>query len=302
MGVRIKRAEKYGFCSGVRVADIKVRRFAQAGGKGAILGQVVHNERVVADLERLGVRTVHTMEEVREPVIVFSAHGVPPSFHAKAKAMGLEILDTTCKFVYDIHKEAQRALQAGMHLVFIGEPHHREVIGYTHDLDPARYHIIQTLEQAQAVDWAAYPPIKVLFQTTLNADDYEEVVRYIERCNPNTVRADTICYATKENQQAARKLAQDPEVDLILVVGGKNSANTRHLFEICSRSKRSYFIQGAEDLQAEWFVGVRCVGLTAGASTPDYVLDEVEVRIAQLTSAPGDAASTLLTQPSSLKP
>lgn len=302
MGVRIKRAEKYGFCSGVRVADIKVRRFAQAGGKAAILGQVVHNERVVADLERLGVRTVQAMEEVREPVIVFSAHGVPPSFHAKAKAMGLEVLDTTCKFVYDIHKEAQRALQAGMHLVFIGEPHHREVIGYTHDLDPASYHIVQTLEQAQAVDWAAYPAIKVLFQTTLNADDYEDVVRYIERCNPNTLRADTICYATKENQQAARKLAQDPEVDLILVVGGKNSANTRHLFEICSRSKRSYFIQGAEDLQPEWFAGVRGVGLTAGASTPDYVLDEIEARIAQLTSTPGDAAPALLSQPSGLKP
>jgi len=292
MGIRIKRAEKYGFCSGVRVADIKVRRFAQQGGKAAILGQVVHNERVVADLERLGVRTVQAMEEVREPVIVFSAHGVPPSFHAKARALGLEILDTTCKFVYDIHKEAKKALEQGMHLVFIGEPTHREVIGYTHDLDPATYHILQTLEQAQAVDWRVYPAIKVLFQTTLNAEDYEEVVRYIEGQNPNTFRADTICYATKENQEAARRLAQDPEVDLILVVGGKNSANTRHLFEICSRFKPSYFIQGAEDLQAEWFAGVGCVGLTAGASTPDYVLEEVEARVYALTGPPAGEEKT----------
>jgi 4-hydroxy-3-methylbut-2-enyl diphosphate reductase len=292
MGTRIKRAEKYGFCSGVRVADIKVRRFAQQGGKAAILGQVVHNERVVADLERLGVRTVQAMEEVREPVIVFSAHGVPPSFHAKARALGLEILDTTCKFVYDIHKEAKKALEQGMHLVFLGEPTHREVIGYTHDLDPATYHILQTLEQAQAVDWRVYPAIKVLFQTTLNAEDYEEVVRYIEGQNPNTFRADTICYATKENQEAARRLAQDPEVDLILVVGGKNSANTRHLFEICSRFKPSYFIQGAEDLQAEWFAGVGCVGLTAGASTPDYVLEEVEARVYALTGPPAGEENT----------
>jgi 4-hydroxy-3-methylbut-2-enyl diphosphate reductase len=153
-------------------------------------------------------------------------------------------------------------------------------------LDPATYHILQTLEQAQAVDWRIYPAIKVLFQTTLNAEDYEEVVRYIEGQNPNTFRADTICYATKENQEAARRLAQDPEVDLILVVGGKNSANTRHLFEICSRFKPSYFIQGAEDLQAEWFAGVGCVGLTAGASTPDYVLEEVEARVYALTGPP----------------
>lgn len=286
MGVRIKRAEKYGFCSGVRVADIKVRRFAQGGGRGAILGQVVHNERVVSDLEKLGVRTVQAMEEVKEPVIVFSAHGVPPSFHAKARALGLEVLDTTCKFVYNIHGEAKKALEQGMHLVFIGEPNHREVIGYTHDLDNSSYHIIQTLEQARAVDWRQFPAIKVLFQTTLNAEDYEEVVRFIERQNPNTFRADTICYATKENQEAARKLAQDPEVDLILVIGGKNSANTRHLFEICVRLKRTYFIQGAEDVRSEWLSGVRCVGLTAGASTPDYVLEEVEAKILALTSSP----------------
>ncbi|MCS7182058.1 MAG: 4-hydroxy-3-methylbut-2-enyl diphosphate reductase [Thermoanaerobaculum sp.] len=285
MAIRIKRAEKYGFCSGVRVADIKVRRFAQGGGKAAILGQVVHNERVVADLERLGVRTVQRMEEATEPVIVFSAHGVPPSFHERARKLGLQILDTTCKFVYDIHKEAARALAAGMHLVFIGEPHHREVIGYTHDLDPTCYHVIHSLEQAQAVDWSQYPALKILYQTTLNAEDFEDVVRYIEAQNPHTQRADTICYATKENQDAARKLAQDPEVDLILVIGGKNSANTRHLFEICQRLKPTYLIQGAENLRPEWFTNVTCVGITAGASTPDYVVDEVEAAIGQLVEA-----------------
>ncbi|MGC8917516.1 MAG: 4-hydroxy-3-methylbut-2-enyl diphosphate reductase [Thermoanaerobaculum sp.] len=285
MEIRIKRAEKYGFCSGVRVADIKVRRFAQSGGKAAILGQVVHNERVVADLEKLGVRTVQRMEEATEPVIVFSAHGVPPSFHQKARELGLEILDTTCKFVYDIHKEAKKALEAGMHLVFIGERHHREVIGYTHDLDPACYHIVQNLEEAAAVDWSVYPAIKVLFQTTLNAEDFEDVVRFIEARNPNTFRADTVCYATKENQEAARKLARDPEVDLVLVIGGKNSANTRHLFEICQRWKPTYLIQGPENLRWEWFANARCVGITAGASTPDYVVDEVEEAIRNLSQA-----------------
>lgn len=277
--MKVKRAEKYGFCSGVRIADIKVKRFAAAGNRGAILGQVVHNERVVAEMNALGVRTVNAIEEVEEPTIVFSAHGVPDSFHARAKARGLGILDTTCKFVYDIHHESRAALADGYHLLFIGDPDHREVIGYTHDLDPASYHIVKTMDQAQAVDWSGYPRLKVFYQTTLNADDFEDVVRWIEARAGTLSRADTICYATKENQDAARALAHDPEVDVIVVVGGKRSANTKHLWEICVESKPSYLIQGMEDLDPRWFRGAATVGITAGASTPDYVVDEVQQKL-----------------------
>jgi 4-hydroxy-3-methylbut-2-enyl diphosphate reductase len=280
--MKVKRAAKYGFCSGVRVADIKVKRFARGGGRGAILGQVVHNERVVEEMAGLGVRTVKTMDDVAEGVIVFSAHGVPPSFHDGARRRGLEVLDTTCKFVYDIHHASQTARAAGAHLVFIGDPGHREVIGYTHDLDPALYHIVHTVEQAQAVDWSRYAAITIFYQTTLNAEEYEDVVRTIENANPKAVRADTICYATKENQDAARALASDPEVELVLVVGGKHSANTRHLHDICARFKPSFLVQGVEDIDPAWLEGVVCVGLTAGASTPDYVIDEVEQRLREL--------------------
>jgi (E)-4-hydroxy-3-methyl-but-2-enyl pyrophosphate reductase len=276
MALKIKRAAKYGFCSGVRIADLKVKRFTAKGGKGAILGQVVHNERVVEEMEQLGVRTVHALEQVREPVVVFSAHGVPPSTHEAARGMGLEILDTTCKFVYDIHRAAKKALEEGAHLVFIGDPKHREVIGYTRDLAEGAYHILHTVDQARAVDWSLYPAITVFYQTTLNADQYEDVVQAIEGANPHTRRADTICYATKENQEAAKRLAEDPEVQAVLVIGGKHSANTRHLHEICSLYKPSYLIQDARDIDAAWFAGLETVGLTAGASTPDYVVDEVE--------------------------
>jgi len=278
--MRIKRAEKYGFCSGVRIADLKVKRFASTGGRGAILGQVVHNERVVEEMNRLGVRTVEEIDAVQEPTIVFSAHGVPPSFHDRAKSTGLKVLDTTCKFVYDIHRESKQALEQGFHLVFIGDPKHREVIGYTHDLDPALYHIVSTIEGAEAIDWDQYERLKIIYQTTLNSEEFEDVVQTIERRARHVQRADTICYATKENQDAARVLASDPEIDLILVVGGKKSANTKHLWEICREAKRSYLIQGADDLQRDWFQGVAVVGVTAGSSTPDYVIDEVEERIA----------------------
>jgi len=280
--MKVVRAAKYGFCAGVRIADKKVKKFAAAGNRGAILGQVVHNERVVEEMERLGVRTVESLDEVDSGAIVFSAHGVPGSFHERARGRGLKILDTTCPFVYDIHDEASVALAEGAHLVFIGDPKHREVIGYTRDLDPASYHVLTTVEEARAIEWSRYARLKIFYQTTLNADEYEDLARYLEAQSPEVRRADTICYATKENQEAAHALGRDPGIDVILVIGGKRSANTRHLWEICQRYKPSHLIQGAADLRDEWFDGAAGVGLTAGASTPDYVVDEVERAVAAL--------------------
>ncbi len=280
--MKVKRAAKYGFCSGVRIADLKVKRFAAGGGRGAILGQVVHNERVVEEMEGLGVRTVEQIDAVSEPTIIFSAHGVPPSFHDEAKSIGLKVLDTTCKFVYDIHRESKEALDEGFHLIFIGDPQHREVLGYTNDLDPSSYHIVSTIAGADAVDWSEYDKLKVFYQTTLNAEDFENVVQAIERRAQRVERADTICYATKENQDAARVLATDPEVDLIIVIGGKKSANTKHLWEICRDTKPSYLVQGVSDLDRTWFAQARVVGLTAGSSTPDYVIEEVEQAISAI--------------------
>jgi (E)-4-hydroxy-3-methyl-but-2-enyl pyrophosphate reductase len=281
--MKIKRAEKYGFCSGVRIADMKVKRFAAKGGRGAILGQVVHNERVVAEMEALGVRTVERIDSVTEPAIVFSAHGVPPSFHERARGQGLEVLDTTCKFVYDIHRESKTALEEGFHLIFIGDPRHREVIGYTGDLDPSTYHVVSAEKDLDGVDWTRYPKLKVFYQTTLNAEEYEPLVRQLEDRASRVERGDTICYATKENQDAARKLALDPDIDVIIVIGGTKSANTKHLWEICREEKPAYLIQGAEDLDPSWFLNVNTVGLTAGASTPDYVIDEVESALSALS-------------------
>lgn len=280
--MKVKRAAKYGFCSGVRIADLKVKRFAAGGGRGAILGQVVHNERVVEEMESLGVRTVEQIAAVDGPTIIFSAHGVPPSFHSEATSIGLKVLDTTCKFVYDIHRESKDALSNGYHLIFIGDPKHREVIGYTNDLDPATYHIVSKIEEAETIDWSAYEKIKIFYQTTLNAEEFEDVVRVIERRAALVERGDTICYATKENQDAARVLAHDPEVDVILIIGGRKSANTKHLWEICREEKPSYLIQGADDIEPQWLDGAEVIGVTAGSSTPDYVIEEVEAVLAAM--------------------
>lgn len=296
--MKIVRAEKYGFCAGVRIADKKVKKFVAEGGRdGRILGQVVHNERVVEEMEALGVPTVDELDEAEGGTIVFSAHGVPPSFHEQAASRGLRVLDTTCPFVYDIHEEADEARRQGAHLVFIGKPDHREVIGYTHDRDPSTYHILSSVEEASDIDWESYERVKILYQTTLNADEYEDVARHIESRCDGAKRADTVCYATKENQDAARSLGSDPDVDLILVIGGRWSANTRHLWEISRELKRSYLIHGPGDLRAEWLDDVATVGVTAGASTPDYVIDEVEERIIELVGAdPAEVERTVLTE------
>ncbi len=274
--IKVLRARKYGFCSGVRNATLRVKKFAATKKKGAILGQLVHNERVVEEMEQLGIKTVEKLSDVKEPHVIFSAHGVPPSFYEKAEEKGLEVIDATCKFVLDIHKESKKALDRGEHLVFIGDPNHREVIGYTYDLGRECFHIIQNLGQAEEVDWKRYPAVRIFYQTTLNADEYEEIAKYISLENPLTHKADTICYATKKNQQAARELATNPEVDLIMVIGGKKSANTKHLYDICKNLKPTHLIHGLEDIDPRWLKGVKCVGLTAGASTPDEAVEEVE--------------------------
>lgn len=281
----LRRAEKYGFCAGVRIADRTVRQLAAGGRRGRILGQLVHNERVVSDLVQLGFATADALDGVENGTIVFSAHGVPPSFHRRALERGLLVVDTTCPFVYDVHEEARQALEAGCHLVFIGDRRHREVIGYTRDLDPEAYDVVLTEADVARIDFERHPKVKIFYQTTLNSEEYEQVARAIEARAAQAGRADTICYATKENQDAARALAADPEVDCIVVVGGRHSANTRHLWEICREIEpRSHLVHDSGDLQSIWFEECRTVGVTAGASTPDAMIEEVEAAILDLTT------------------
>ncbi len=283
----LKRAEKYGFCAGVRIADRMVRKLAAAGRSGKILGQLVHNEHVVSDLVQLGFATASSLDEVRAGTIVFSAHGVPPSFHRRALERGLLVVDTTCPFVYDVHEEARQALETGYHAVFIGDFSHREVIGYTRDLDPGDYDVVLTTRDVERIDFDRHPRVKIFYQTTLNSEEYEDVAGAIERAADHAERADTICYATKENQDAARALAADPGIDCIVVVGGRHSANTRHLWEICRATQpRSYLVHGSDDLSSDWFADCRAVGITAGASTPDTMIEEVEGAIQLLAASP----------------
>ena len=270
-------AEKYGFCAGVRVADKLVRLAVKRGESGAILGQVVHNESVESEMAGLGFPTVHALEDARthEGRIVFSAHGVAPSVRARAAELGLAAIDTTCKFVTDIHKEIARSLGEGAFLAILGQADHREVVGYTKDLDPARYGVFYRLEDVKAFDWSKTPLVKVIFQTTINADTFAEHVAEIRRRVADTRIADTICYATKENQDALRVLCDDATIDAIVVIGGKNSKNTKELAHIGAEKKPTFLVGTAAELDPAKLSGFRRVGVSAGASTPDYDVEAV---------------------------
>lgn len=277
-------AEKYGFCAGVRVADKLVRIAAGRGQAGAILGQVVHNESVEREMAALGFPTVHRLEEARahEGRVVFSAHGVAPSVRNEAAALGLSAIDTTCKFVTDIHREISRSLDDGCFIAVLGQEGHREVIGYTKDVDPARYAVFYDLDEVVAFPWEGRPKVKVVFQTTLNAEGFAEHVAEMRRRVPDLRVADTICYATKENQDALRALCADASIDAIVVIGGHHSKNTKELVKIAEEAKRTFFVGTAADLRAEDFAGLRKVGVTAGASTPDYDVEAVVERLRAL--------------------
>lgn len=270
-------AQKFGFCAGVRVADKLVRQAAAKGLSGAILGQVVHNESVEAEMARMGFPTVHELEEARrhDGRIVFSAHGVAPSVRDEAKSLGLATIDTTCKFVTDIHKEISRSLSAGAFIAILGQQNHREVIGYTHDLDPSRYRIFYELAEVKEFDWESHPKVKIIFQTTINAEHFSEHVAEIRGRVPEARIADTICYATKENQDALRELCVDPAIDAIVVIGGRFSKNTKELALIAGEFKRTFLVGTAAELTAEQFAGMKKVGVSAGASTPDYDIEAV---------------------------
>lgn len=277
-------AEKYGFCAGVRVADKLVRIAVAKGLQGAILGQVVHNESVEAEMARLGFPTVQRLEEAgaHDARIVFSAHGVAPSVRADAKALGLKAIDTTCKFVTDIHVEIAQALSDGWFIAIMGQRTHREVIGYTKDLNSSTHEIFYDLDEVKSFDWSRHPKVKIVFQTTLNADNFAAHVEEIRRRVVEVRVADTICYATKENQEALRALCGDPAVDAIVVIGGKNSKNTKELARIAEAFKKTILIGTVAELDPVALMGARKVGVTAGASTPDYDVEAVVEKLKSL--------------------
>jgi len=272
--LRVVLAQPRGFCAGVeRAIEIVERALKKYGPPIYVRHEIVHNRHVVEDLRTRGAVFVDDLEEVPAGAMtIFSAHGVARRVEEVARQRGLPVIDATCPLVSKVHNEGRRYAAAGRDVVLVGHAGHAEVEGTVGQI-PGRVHLVQTVDDVAGLEPSDPQQLSYVTQTTLSVDDTRHIIAALKARFPTIVGPDVrdICYATQNRQQAVRDLAH--RVDVILVVGSKNSSNSNRLREIGAESGRpAYLIDDASDLQAEWFRDVRAVGLTAGASAPEILV------------------------------
>lgn len=268
----VKIAKTAGFCWGVRRTIDKVMEVADAAGKRVVtLGPIIHNPQAVARMRDKGVGTVASVSEVEDgTTVVVRTHGAVKPELDSARARGLEVVDGTCPYVKYPQAMAQRLSREGYHVVIVGDANHAEVKGVvSHAEGPCT-----VVKPGGPIPEIPGKKVAVLAQTTCIGAEFERVVGALAVRHKEVRAVNTICTDTDERQADARALAA--EVDAVVVVGGKNSANTRHLAEICrSIQPRTWHVETEVELRPEWFDGCRVVGISAGASTPDWVVEGV---------------------------
>ena len=273
-------------CFGVRDAIALAVEHADAGPL-TILGDLVHNPSVLSTLEAKGIAVAHDVTHVKTATLMVTAHGTSERTRARTKALGLTVVEATCPLVHVAHRAVAALVRDGYHIVIVGQRDHVEVRGLTDDLD--RVDVV--LDDADVLALEDHPRIGVAAQTTQSVERVRQLVDLIRQRFPRSdVRfIDTVCKPTKERQSAAVEMAR--EADVVIVVGGRSSNNTRELVQTCSRHcARVHHVQTEADIQPGWFAAADIVGLTAGTSTPDEVIDRVEARIREIeTSAQSGA-------------
>jgi 4-hydroxy-3-methylbut-2-enyl diphosphate reductase len=273
--MRILRATHLGMCFGVRDAIALALEHAEAGPL-TILGDLVHNPSVLSALDAKGIVVSQDAAQVATPTVMVTAHGTSQRSLARPRAMGLTVIEATCPLVSAAHRAVMALARDGYHVVIVGKRDHVEVRGLTGDLD--RFDVVLEDHDVLALD--EHPRIGVAAQTTQCVEKVRHVVELIRRRFPRSeVRViDTVCKPTKQRQAAAIALAQ--QADVVIVVGGMASNNTRELVRTCARyCPRVHHVETDADLRAEWFDGVTVAGLTAGTSTPEDVIERVEARM-----------------------
>jgi 4-hydroxy-3-methylbut-2-enyl diphosphate reductase len=282
--LRLLLAAPRGFCAGVdRAIDIVELALERYGAPVYVRHEIVHNRFVVDSLKAKGAVFVEELDEVPDGFpVVFSAHGVPKAVPAAATDRGLDWLDATCPLVSKVHRQAERQIEAGRHIVFIGHKGHPEVIGTLGQVPAGQITLVETVADVAALDFAGDAQLAFLTQTTLSVDDTADVVTALRERFPQVVgpKAEDICYATSNRQAAVKTIA--PECQLVLVIGAPNSSNSVRLVEVAQRcGARGMLIQRASEIERAWLDGVDSLGLTAGASAPEELIQEVLTRIAQ---------------------
>jgi len=282
-GMRIILAQPRGFCAGVvRAIEIVERALERHGAPVYVRHEIVHNRRVVETLEAKGARFVENLDQIPTgAVTVFSAHGVSRAVEAAAVARGLPVLDATCPLVSKVHAEGRRYVAQGRTLILIGHAGHPEVEGTLGQVE-GEVHLVATAAEVDALPIPPDRPVAYVTQTTLSVDDTRAVIEALQRRFPDLQGPDTrdICYATQNRQVAVRELAR--QVDVLLVVGAANSSNSNRLREIGAEGGTPcYLIPDAAALKREWFAGAASIGITAGASAPESLVQEVIAALGQ---------------------
>ena len=275
---KILVARTAGFCFGVKRAVEKVYEQVNMGKQNIYTyGPIIHNEEVVMDLEKKGVRVLENEQELKnlmEGTVVIRSHGVPKEIYEVIEEKGLECVDATCPFVRKIHKIVERESKAGRHIIIVGNDTHPEVEGIKGWCE-GPVTVIFSHEEAENLAFPEGEKLCVVSQTTFNYNKFQELVEIFEKKGYNDSVVNTICNATEERQRSAKTIAAD--ADVMIVIGGKHSSNSRKLYEICQREcVHTYFIQTLDDLHLDLPKAVRLVGITAGASTPNKLIEEVQ--------------------------
>ena len=284
--MQIIRATSLGMCFGVRDAIALALEEADAAPL-TILGNLVHNTTVLESLQARGIAIAHDVAQVKTQRVMVTAHGASERTLASTRALGLDVVEATCPLVHVAHRAVAALVRDGYHPVIIGQRAHVEVRGLTEDLD--EFDVVQDEADVLALD--DHPRIGVAAQTTQPVGRVRHLVACIRQRFPqSTVRfIDTVCQPTKQRQNAALDLAS--RSDVVIVIGGANSNNTRELVTTCSRyCSQVHHVQTESDLRPEWFRDADVVGITAGTSTPDPVIDAIEERIRELDAARVDRA------------
>ncbi len=288
--MEVKLAECAGFCFGVKRAidtvHEQIEKQAETGGQIFTYGPIVHNEEVVRELEQKGVQVIENISGAdalqqegdrnltNEGTVIIRAHGVPRDVQEKMEHSGMTCVDATCPFVKRIHRIVEKAGKDGFEVVIAGNPGHPEVEGIR-GWCTGPVTVLETEEEAENFRAKDGKKVCLVAQTTFNYNKFQSIVEIFQKKGYNGNVVNTICNATEERQRAARDLAA--EADVMIVIGGKNSSNSRKLYEICSREcEHTYFIQTLDDLHLELPKAVRLVGITAGASTPNNLIEEVQ--------------------------
>ena len=270
-------AQPRGYCAGVEMAVETVERTLQRHGAPVyVFHEIVHNQHVVQDFTRRGVRFVQSIDEVpRGAKLVLSAHGVSPAVWQKAKEQQVEIvIDATCPLVDKVHREVRKFAAKGYWIILIGHERHDEIVGTSGEA-PERIRVVADVADARAVDIPDPDKVIVLTQTTLSVDDTREVIDVLKERFPRMIKPakEDICYATQNRQDAVKQLAG--EVELILVIGSRNSENSNQLCKVArARGTNTYLIDDHRAIDPSWLVGVERIGITSGASAPERLVQE----------------------------